>query len=88
MPTLIKHRAGRMVLANDAFTHVDDAEELPPGDVFISLARFQAEGDRLMSEGRAVGGKRRTEHLPEAGVLGAGAAERHLVEFLALLIDA
>jgi uncharacterized protein (DUF934 family) len=44
-----------MVLANDAFTHVDDEAELPPGDVILSLTRFQAEGDALLSEGRAVG---------------------------------
>ena len=55
MPTLIRWQAGAMVLANDAFTHVDDEQELPPGEVILSLARFQAEGDRLLSEGRAVG---------------------------------
>jgi uncharacterized protein (DUF934 family) len=44
-----------MVLANDAFTHVDDEQELPPGDVIISLARFQTDGERLLSEGRSVG---------------------------------
>ena len=55
MPTLIKSQGGRMVLANDAFTHVDDEQEIPPGEVILSLARFQAEGDRLLSEGRAVG---------------------------------
>jgi uncharacterized protein (DUF934 family) len=55
MPTLIKLQGGRMVLANDAFTAVADDQELPPGDVIISLARFQADGDRLLHEGRAVG---------------------------------
>jgi uncharacterized protein (DUF934 family) len=55
MPTLIKLQGGRMVLANDAFTHVDDDQDLPPGDVIISLTRFQADGDRLLGEGRAVG---------------------------------
>jgi uncharacterized protein (DUF934 family) len=55
MPTLIKLQGGRMVLANDAFTHVDDEADLPQGAVILSLARFQAEGDRLLSEGRAVG---------------------------------
>jgi len=44
-----------MVLANDAFTNVADDEPLPPGDVILSLTRFQAEGDRLLHEGRAVG---------------------------------
>ena len=55
MPTLIKLQGGRMVLANDAFTHVDDDQDLPPGDVIISLTRFQADGDRLLGEGRSVG---------------------------------
>ena len=55
MPTLIKLQGGRMVLANDAFTHVDDDQDMPQGDVIISLTRFQADGDRLLGEGRAVG---------------------------------
>lgn len=55
MPTLIRLQGGRMVLANDAFTHVDDDQDLPQGDVIISLSRFQADGDRLLGEGRAVG---------------------------------
>jgi uncharacterized protein (DUF934 family) len=55
MPTLIKLQGGRMVLANDAFTHVDDDQDLPPGDVIISLTRFQADGERLLGEGRSVG---------------------------------
>jgi len=55
MPTLIRLQGGRMVLANDAYTQVADDEALPPGDVIISLARFQAEGERLLGEGRSVG---------------------------------
>jgi uncharacterized protein (DUF934 family) len=55
MPTLIKLQGGRMVLANDAFTHVDDDQSLPQGDVIVSLTRFQADGERLLGEGRAVG---------------------------------
>ena len=55
MPTLIKLQGERMVLANDAFTHVADDQDLPPGDVVISLTRFQADGERLLSEGRSVG---------------------------------
>ncbi|HKR89154.1 MAG TPA: DUF934 domain-containing protein [Phenylobacterium sp.] len=55
MPTLIKLQGGRMVLANDAFTQVADDQDLPPGDVIISLSRFQADGERLLGEGRAVG---------------------------------
>jgi uncharacterized protein (DUF934 family) len=44
-----------MTLANDPFTHVGDDQDLPPGDVIVSLARFQADGERLLGEGRAVG---------------------------------
>lgn len=66
MPTLIRSQGGRMVLANDAFTHVDDEQELPPGEVILSLARFQAEGDRLLSEGRAVGVRLAPDETVEA----------------------
>ena len=66
MPTLIRWRNDAMVLANDAFTHVDDDQELPPGDVILSLTRFQAEGDRLLSDGRAVGVRLTTEEEVEA----------------------
>lgn len=66
MPTLIKSQGGRMVLANDAFTHVDDDQEVPPGDVILSLTRFQAEGDRLLSDGRSVGVRLTTEEEVEA----------------------
>ena len=66
MPTLIRWQAGRMVLANDAFTHVDDEQELPPGEVILSLTRFQAEGDRLLSEGRAVGVRLNPDEAVEA----------------------
>ena len=56
MPTRIKLQAdGAFVLAEDPFTHVSDDQGLPPGDVIISLTRFQSEGDRLLSEGRSVG---------------------------------
>jgi uncharacterized protein (DUF934 family) len=34
---------------------VADDQDIPHGDVILSLTRFQAEGDRLLSEGRAVG---------------------------------
>jgi uncharacterized protein (DUF934 family) len=66
MPTLVKAKGGRMVLANDAFTHVADDQDLPQGDVIISLARFQAEGDRLLSQGRSVGVRLEPGELAEA----------------------
>jgi uncharacterized protein (DUF934 family) len=55
MPTLIRLHDGAFGLAEDPFTFVADDLPLPPGDVVISLARFQADGERLLSEGRQVG---------------------------------
>ncbi len=55
MPTLIRLTDGRFSLAEDPFTAVADDLSTPLGDVIISLTRFQAEGDRLLSEGRQVG---------------------------------
>ena len=34
---------------------VGDEQSIPPGDVIISLSRFQAEGEGLLSESRLVG---------------------------------
>jgi len=55
MQTRIRLVDGRFVLAEDPFTTVGDEREIPPGDVIITLARFQEHGDRLLSEGRSVG---------------------------------
>jgi len=55
MPTYIKRIDDRLVLAEDPFTAVADDQDLPQGDVIISLTRFQTDGDRLLSEGRSVG---------------------------------
>ena len=55
MPTLIELKDGVCRGIDDPFTHVADDEELPPGDVIISLTRFQQEGDALLSDGRRVG---------------------------------
>jgi uncharacterized protein (DUF934 family) len=56
MPTLIRWAGDHAVAAEDPFTAViDDDAEIPPGDVIISLARFQQDGERLLGEGRKVG---------------------------------
>ena len=55
MPTLVRWRNGRAELAEDAFTPVADDTGVPPGDVIVSLARFQQDGERLLGEGRSVG---------------------------------
>ena len=55
MPTRIKLIDGQFSLVEDPYTHVSDDQDLPRGDLIISLTRFQNEGERLLSEGRAVG---------------------------------
>lgn len=55
MPTFIRLTDGVYSLAEDAFTYAPDDQAIPPGDVIISLTRFQAEGEALLGEGRAVG---------------------------------
>jgi uncharacterized protein (DUF934 family) len=66
MPTRIKLQGGQMVLAEDPFTHIADDQELDPGDVIISLSRFQADGDLLLSEGRQVGVRLESDEEVEA----------------------
>jgi len=55
MPTFIRLQDGVFGLAEDPFTNVGDEQSVPPGDVIISLTRFQSEGEALLDEGRAVG---------------------------------
>jgi len=55
MPTRISLKGGVFALAEDPFTMVGDEQSIPPGDVIISLTRFQSEGEGLLSEGRQVG---------------------------------
>ncbi|MFI4935750.1 MAG: DUF934 domain-containing protein [Caulobacterales bacterium] len=55
MPMLIRWTGQRAEPAEDPFTHVADETPIPRGDVIISLQRFQAEGERLLGEGRNVG---------------------------------
>jgi uncharacterized protein (DUF934 family) len=55
MPTYIRLADGQAHKADDRFTAVADDEGVPEGDVIISLGRFQAEGEALLSQDRAVG---------------------------------
>ena len=55
MPTLIRLKDGVYSLAEDVFTTVADEDDIPGGSVILSLTRFQAEGDALLSTGRSVG---------------------------------
>ena len=65
MPKRIELLDGEMAEGEDAFTTVDDDQDLPPGDVIISLARFQVDGDRLLSEGRQVGVRLQSDETVE-----------------------
>jgi uncharacterized protein (DUF934 family) len=57
MPKLIELANGQAQWAEDAFVHVIDEDAIPEtGDVILSLARFEAEGDALLaSNSRRVG---------------------------------
>jgi uncharacterized protein (DUF934 family) len=55
MPTLIRLTDGRFEAAEDRFTNVPDDEPTPLGDVIVSMARFQAEGEALLADGRDIG---------------------------------
>lgn len=55
MPKFIRLTTEGAGWADDRFTAVPDEESPPPGDIIVSLARFQAEGDALQAEGREVG---------------------------------
>ena len=67
MPTRIKvTEGGYMAPLEDPFTNVLDDEPLPKGDVILSLTRFEAEGDALLSEGRAVGVRVKSDEAVEA----------------------
>ncbi len=57
MPKLIELVSGEARWAEDAFVNVADEDAIPEtGDVILSLARFEAEGDALLaSNSRRVG---------------------------------
>ncbi len=66
MPTLIELHEGIAKTVPDAFTHVSDDEDMATGDVILSLARFQSDGDRLLSEGRRIGVRLKSDEEVEA----------------------
>ncbi|HEX3364661.1 DUF934 domain-containing protein [Phenylobacterium sp.] len=71
MPTFIslartEDGNGAFVLAEDPFTAVADDQAIPPGDVIVSLTRFQAEGESLLGEGRQVGVRLESDEEIEA----------------------
>jgi uncharacterized protein (DUF934 family) len=71
MPTFIRLQATlegewAFSLVDDPFTSVGDEQSIPPGDVIISLTRFQAEGEVLLGQGRAVGVRLESDEEVEA----------------------
>jgi uncharacterized protein (DUF934 family) len=55
MPKLIRLTADGAEWIDDRFTSVADDEDLPEGDIIISLTRYLADGEALASDGRDVG---------------------------------
>lgn len=66
MPKRIKLTDGAYSLVDDAYTYVADDEGMAPGDVIVSLTRFQSEGEQLLAEGRSVGVKLQSDEEVEA----------------------
>jgi uncharacterized protein (DUF934 family) len=66
MPTFIRLQADAFALAKDPFTALGDDQAVPAGDVIISLARFQAEGEALLGDGRQVGVRLESDEEVEA----------------------
>ena len=66
MPSRIRLKDGVFRLVEEPFTAVSDDWAIPQGDVIISLTRFQAEGERLLSEGRKVGVRLEADEEVEA----------------------
>ena len=56
MPKLIRLKDGVFGWEEDSFSLVGDEDEIPAGDVIVSLKRFMAEGEQLLAE-RKVGVK-------------------------------
>jgi uncharacterized protein (DUF934 family) len=66
MPRLIRWRDGAAAWADDPFTAVDDDQPSPPGDVIVSLSRFQREGRILFAQGRNLGVRLAAHEGPES----------------------
>ena len=67
MTKLLQFDGQTCALAQDDYVRIEDGEALPPqGAVILSLARFEAEGDALLSEGRKVGVFLRADEAVEA----------------------
>lgn len=65
MPKLIRLHGGAATWGEDPFTLVDDDQLIPPGDVMLSLKRFEAEGRGLAGQCRAIGVRLAADEAPE-----------------------
>ena len=70
MPKLIERGpegGPAFTVATDRFTHLADDEAPGPdvGDVIVSFARFQADGEALLTEGRRVGVRLKSDEAME-----------------------
>ena len=66
MPSLIRLAGGLPEQVEDPFTAVADDQDIPQGDVIVSLTRYQTDGERLLGEGRKVGVRLEAEEEVEA----------------------
>ena len=66
MPMLIEMIDGTARGVEDGFVFVADDQDLPDGDLIMSLARFQTEGEGLLSQGRRVGVRLQADQEVEA----------------------
>ena len=66
MPRLFKRRDGEIVAVEDPYTSVEDDQDLPRGDLIVSLARFNRESDYLLNGCRQVGVRLVPEDAPES----------------------
>ena len=66
MPKLIKRHGHDLTWADDVFVDVADEDAIPDGPVILSLTRFQAEGDALISGNRPVGVRIQSDEEVEA----------------------
>ena len=66
MPKLFKLRDGAIVAAEDPYTAVEDDQDMPRGDVIVSLARFRREGEWLLDGIRRVGVRLAPDEFPES----------------------
>lgn len=55
MPTLLRLEGGAARAVEDSYAHLADEDALVGGSVIVSSARFQAEAESLLADGRKVG---------------------------------